>query len=137
MQKISEKGFPGSAITQTAVPLATPESSKYSKKKRLAIEAIQSMVKRPSTSLATDSQESPIEPAPATPQLPTGDGVAPPPQEEAAAQLTAAEIFENVRNQYFEALYLSKVSLTCGFRSFVTKCLGFAGILCQSTALAC
>jgi DNA replication regulator SLD3 len=115
VQKMSETGFLGGAITQAAVPLATPESSKYSKKKRLAIEAIQSMVKRPSTSLATDSQESPVEPAPATPQLPTEDGVAPPLQEEAAAQLSAAEIFENVRNQYFEALYLSKASLICEF----------------------
>jgi DNA replication regulator SLD3 len=115
VQKMSETGFLGSAITQAAVPLATPESSKYSKKKRLAIEAIQSMVKRPSTSLATDSQESPVEPAPATPQLPTEDGVAPLLQEEAAAQLSAAEIFENVRNQYFEALYLSKASLICEF----------------------
>jgi len=108
VQKMSETGFLGSAITQA-------ESRKYSKNKRLAIEAIQSMVKRPSTSLATDSQESPVEPAPATPQLPTEDGVAPLLQEEAAAQLSAAEIFENVRNQYFEALYLSKASLICEF----------------------
>lgn len=108
MHKLSEKGLPV-AVPRATVPLATPESSKYSKKKRLAIEAIQSMVKRPSTSLTTDSQESPVEPASAT-ALPLTENVLASPSQEVAAQLTAAEIFENVRNQYFEALYLSKAS---------------------------
>lgn len=89
------------------VPLATPESSKYSKKKRLAIEAIQSLVKRPSTDLLTESKpvtmdSEPIVPVEAMVEQPPVDGPAP---------LTAAEIFENVRTQYLEALYLSKVSM--------------------------
>jgi hypothetical protein len=136
MHKLSEKGFPNAAA-QAAAPLAPPESSKYSKKKRLAIEAIQSMVKRPSTSLPTESQQSPAEPDSATTlQLP--EQIADPlPQEEVATQLTAAEIFENVRNQYFEALYLSKASFTCEVCSYVTKFTGFVSIFCKGTALTC
>jgi DNA replication regulator SLD3 len=112
MHKLSEKGPSGIAVLQSATPLVTPEPSKYGKKKRLAIEAIQSMVKRPSTSLATESQESPIEPESHTTLQVTEGVTGPPPQEELATQLTAAEIFENIRNHYFEALYLSKVRLS-------------------------
>ena len=121
MHKSSEKGLPGSEIPPLAIPLATPESSKYSKKKRLAIEAIQSMVKRPSTSLASESQEPPIEPESSTAPEIVKQITVPLPQEEVAIQLTAAEIFENVRNQYFEALYLSKASFICIFRRHFTK----------------
>lgn len=113
MPKLSHMCPPGNAIPQLAIPLATTESSKYSKKKRLAIEAIQSMVKRPSTSLVTESQESHTEPDSATIPLPTEKVIISPSQEEGTTQLTAAEIFENVRNQYFETLYLSKVSFIC------------------------
>jgi DNA replication regulator SLD3 len=103
------------AIPQAA-PVMTPESSKYSKKKRLAIEAIQSMVKRPSLSLLTES--TPTEPQP--PQTALEPNVVSQSSEKLdsnlhigdVAQPTASEIFENVRNQYFEALYLSKVCLT-------------------------
>jgi DNA replication regulator SLD3 len=105
----------GPGATLPAAPLTIPESSKYSKKKRLAIEAIQSMVKRPSMSLSANATPTetraviaPEEPAKGShPQekldtsLNLGD----------AAQPTANEIFENVRTQYFEALYLSKVCL--------------------------
>ncbi|KAE9376907.1 hypothetical protein N431DRAFT_480052 [Stipitochalara longipes BDJ] len=111
MPKPPEKGTIGSAIPQAAIALATPESSKYSKKKRLAIEAIQSMVKRPPPSLVTDYQESPTEPELSTTPQAVKESTVLPPQEEVTTQLTAAEIFENVRNQYFEALYLSKASL--------------------------
>jgi DNA replication regulator SLD3 len=136
MHKLSELGT-FNAVLQAAVPFATPESSKYSKKKRLAIEAIQSMVKRPSTSLATESQESPTEPDSATSlQLPD-QATVPPPQEEVAAQLTAAEIFENVRNQYFEALYLSKASFTRDSCSYFTKYIGFLSIFCKGASLTC
>jgi DNA replication regulator SLD3 len=101
--------------------VASHESSKYSKKKRLAIEAIQSMVKRPSGPFLTESQ-------PATPADPEGVPdlqQAQDTQEEQAtqsqnvdevmAQPSAAEIFENVRTQYFEALYLSKASVVSYF----------------------
>jgi hypothetical protein len=97
--------------TDTAIPLITPETSKYSKKKRLAIEAIQSMVKRPSTGLLTESQPATSEQESAleSQQKPT----APISQtEDLVTQPTSNEIFETVRNQYFEALYLSKVSTT-------------------------
>ena len=88
-------------------PLINSEVGKYSKKKRLAIEAIQSMLKRPSISTLTELQSTPkefqqqlsshTEKQPLTELLNDGP-----------AQLTAIEIFENVRNQYLEALY-SKV----------------------------
>ena len=51
LSRTSETPVGPGAVPQAA-PLITPESSKYSKKKRLAIEAIQSMVKRPSTTLS-------------------------------------------------------------------------------------
>jgi DNA replication regulator SLD3 len=116
LHKLSERAFPASAVAQAAAtaPLATPESSKYSKKKRLAIEAIQSMVKRPSTALATESQESPVDLESTTNVT---EKAVVPPQEEVNAQLTAAEIFENVRTQYFETLYLSKAGLVLEFIS--------------------
>jgi DNA replication regulator SLD3 len=139
LHKLSERGLPRSAIPQggEAVPLVTPESSKYSKKKRLAIEAIQSMVKRPSTSLATESQEPPIELESTTSLQPTEKATVPPPQEEVVTQLTASEIFENVRTQYFEALYLSKASFIFKMSSQFTKSLGFISILCQRTSFTC
>lgn len=93
----------------TSIPLITPEASKYNKKKRLAIEAIQSMVKRPSTATLTESR-------PATsgqePSLDSQQEQVPPISqiEIPVVPSTSIEIFETVRNQYFEALYLSKVS---------------------------
>ena len=91
-----------SAKDNVALPLITPEASKYSKKKRLAIEAIQSMVKRPPTELSTESPAS-IQPGPLTPSQ--NEDQTSPAMNDVSAQLTAAEIFDNVRNQYFEALY--------------------------------
>ena len=138
-RKLSERGVPGSAIPQVtaAVPLPTPESSKYTKKKRLAIEAIQSMVKRPPISLATESQESPVELEAASNLQLTEKAAVSPPQEEATTHLTATEIFENVRTQYFEALYLSKVSFFSENCSVVTKSLGLVGIFCQRSSFTC
>lgn len=111
----------GPAVTTTI----TAEAAKYSKKKRLAIEAIQSMVKRPSMDLLSGHQVATnSEPVPDT-QEDTQVTAGPetmldsqensqitndPRLEDAMIQPTAAEIFENVRNQYFEALYLSKAS---------------------------
>ena len=100
------------------MPLITPVVSKYSKKKRLAIEAIQSMVKRPSTGLLTESPTSKPEPfAPSQNQEQfSNDHVI----NDVSAQLTAVEIFENVRNLYFEALY-SKAWLTISLFSSITN----------------
>lgn len=106
--------WPGASLP--TAPLTTPESSKYSKKKRLAIEAIQSMVKRPSISLSADATPTETRALIAAEKSAQNSQ----PQEkldigltrEDVAQPTANEIFENVRTQYFEALYLSKVCLT-------------------------
>lgn len=91
----------------------TPESSKYSKKKRLAIEAIQSMVKRPSRDglsalqdqAAPHSQPSTV--MESQPSKQTGAEVI---QEDINVRPMATEIFDNIQSQYFESLYLSKVS---------------------------
>lgn len=116
--------------TNAAIPLITPESSKYSKKKRLAIEAIQSMVKRPATGLLNESQPatSEQESAPESQQEPT---VPVPQTEDFVTQPTSNEIFETVRTQYFEALYLSKVSITMCFIDSRLTTPGFLSILCQ------
>jgi DNA replication regulator SLD3 len=94
-----------------AVPLITAEASKYSKKKRLAIEAIQSMVKRPSTGLLTESHPSTVESEPLPLSQNEGKPSNDPAMNDVSTQLTAAEIFESVRTQYLEALY-SKASVT-------------------------
>lgn len=109
----AEKGF-ALSLPQTTVPAipTTLESSKFSQKKRLAIEAIQSMVKRPSTGLLTDSQSNTaIEASEESQIIAISQG----PQEsqlpfvENTTSLTSAEIFENIRTQYLDALYLSNV----------------------------
>ncbi|KAH7330385.1 DNA replication regulator SLD3-domain-containing protein [Rhexocercosporidium sp. MPI-PUGE-AT-0058] len=114
------------------LPASAPETNNYSKKKRLAIEAIQSMVKRPSTGHLTESQSDsqissvepqtqpvfvdsplPIEAGTSLPETTAQDGTrAPPaPVDDIAVQPTASDIFDNVRTHYLEALYLSKASL--------------------------
>ena len=98
----------------TPAPHITQESSKYSKKKRLAIEAIQSMVKRPSTDLLTESQPVTAELEPIFDSQPAESTVDQPPVEDPATR-TATEIFDSVRTQYLEALYLSKVGIS-GFQ---------------------
>jgi DNA replication regulator SLD3 len=87
-----------SSVQQESAPVAltTPESSKYSKKKRLAIEAIQSLVKRPSTGLLTESQPVTTEPEPICNSQPV-KGIVEHPLVDDPAPPTAAEIFENVR----------------------------------------
>lgn len=93
----------------------TPSSSRYDHKKRLAIEAFQSVVKRPSLSVHPEPQDSIS--SGATPAL-TPQDVAP--VERVGSMSEAVEtaspslgdILENIRTQYLEALYLSKVR-TC------------------------
>ncbi|OBT69328.1 hypothetical protein VE03_01150 [Pseudogymnoascus sp. 23342-1-I1] len=94
------------------------ESDKYNKKKRLAIEEIQSMVKRPSTSQSlnieqTASTESPSMVLPLeTIQNAQPDPVASvqPLQDAGLEQPRAEDILDSVRSQYLDTLYLSKVS---------------------------
>ncbi|EDO04114.1 hypothetical protein SS1G_06597 [Sclerotinia sclerotiorum 1980 UF-70] len=104
----------GSAhLGASAESFITPEGSKYNKKKRLAIEAIQSMIKRPSTPLLPEPR--PQSAAPESLPVPEAENVFQAtvslPALETKTQATAPEIFDNIRNQYFESLYLSKTSL--------------------------
>ncbi|CAD6446705.1 1561ca9a-3143-42d0-9a98-e30d1f5d6332 [Sclerotinia trifoliorum] len=104
----------GSAYLGTSTEsLITPEGSKYNKKKRQAIEAIQSMIKRPSTPLLPEPRPRSV--APESLHVPEAENVSQAtvslPALKTKTQATAPEIFDNIRNQYFESLYLSKTSL--------------------------
>lgn len=116
-------------------PSTTPQLHHESKKKRLAIEQIQSMVrKRPRTISITpcESQEQSqpqiqaVAPAvahsledPFQEQFPGGIVSEPPSKSSQAAvadsnadmQTSAEDIFQNIRSQYLEALYHSKVRI--------------------------
>ncbi|KAL2288066.1 hypothetical protein FJTKL_04218 [Diaporthe vaccinii] len=116
-------------------PSITPQLHHESKKKRLAIEQIQSMVrKRPRTVSTTpcesqDQSQPHIQAvAPAVAHFledpfqaqPPGVGVSEPPPKSSQAgvvdsnadmQTSAEDIFQNIRSQYLEALYHSKGSL--------------------------
>lgn len=110
--RASDRPLGLSTMPQEA-PLMTAESSKYSKKKRLAIQAIQSMVKRPSISISADATPTEIEDA-TVPQDQAKDSHSQKMLDTSPilgdiSQPTANEIFENIRAQYFEALYISKV----------------------------
>ena len=103
---------PPSAKCAVEEPIITAESSKYSKKKRLAIEAIQSMVKRPSRNVSASCQVTAVAPPKSETNVELqlqepGDTMDV--QDEIVAQPVATDILENIRSQYFEALYLSKV----------------------------
>jgi DNA replication regulator SLD3 len=133
-----ERGWNLTKIDLDGPPIV-PEAVKYSSKKRLEIEAIQSMVKLPSSSLVGDSQAH-VGESQAT--LVDSDSIIAsqcdgntiePTLDDPAPQPTAAEIFENVRNQYFEALYISKVRIIGPLVSNLTDFPGFTGIFCKRT----
>jgi DNA replication regulator SLD3 len=120
-------------------PLTTPQISHANKKRRLAIEAIQSLVKKPtrSGSISTQSQTAQASRPPTPAQGSNGFDVgsvaevqnAPPPdasvfvlgvtsrvgsmpdQDEPLHIPNAEGIFDTIRNQYLEALYHSMVRL--------------------------
>lgn len=134
-------------VSKTPVQQSMPESSKFSKKKRLAIEAIQSMIKRPSTGLLPDSQlESQIVEEPSfglDTILPVEESAFEPhmndtplPLDVVPSQPTASEIFENVRTQYLETLYLSKASCVRSRCACQTDRLGFSSIFCERSVIA-
>ncbi|KAG9240132.1 DNA replication regulator SLD3-domain-containing protein [Calycina marina] len=96
-------------------PTLSAATHAHNKKKRLAIDAVKAMVKRPCPGLSRKSQ-TPIpiaepmaimEDSQLALQTPNSESIA----EELNTQLTATEIFETVRNHYFVALYLCKTSL--------------------------
>jgi len=127
---------------EVQVPLVTPEASKYSKKKRLAIEALQSKVKRPSAGLLAESPATEPEsqvtsqlPDSQLLNLPTSEIPIPSPAEKIPSQPTATEIFENVRNQYLEALYLSKVCCSACAAICRADSVGFLGIFCKRATI--
>ncbi|KAK8056827.1 hypothetical protein PG993_002054 [Apiospora rasikravindrae] len=106
-------------------PLVTPQLHKETKKRRLAIEAIQSMVKKPQRSASVaEASNAPSPMDPATNCQTASHTTLPAPETQAAAQLvlpsnpelpieqnTADDIFNNIRNQYIETLYHSMGSL--------------------------
>ncbi|KAI1410865.1 DNA replication regulator SLD3-domain-containing protein [Hypoxylon sp. FL1857] len=136
-----EKRSNPSIDTNTSHPITTPHLHHETKKRRLAIEAIQSLVKKPtrSRSVSTTSQIIPL--AEATSQTPGSGQDGPesrpgtayshpnaPPMESIKPQAqiqapkaseiddslvapTADAIFDNIRNQYFESLYNSMGSV--------------------------
>lgn len=142
-------------------PSITPQLHRESKKKRLAIEQIQSMVrKRPRTVSTTpcESQdqsehqtqtvvpavsqylEDPFQeqlPGGRVSELPTKSSQAAVADSNADMQTSAEDIFQNIRSQYLEALYHSKVwmfKLYC--HSFVTySAVGIISIFCEGASI--
>ncbi|OTB19710.1 hypothetical protein K445DRAFT_313495 [Daldinia sp. EC12] len=123
--------------SNTSPPLTTPHLHHETKKRRLAIEAIQSLVKKPSRSRSVSTTSQLIPPArPLTPaqdndqsqsetaqisleslftEMSESQAQSQVSNTPAVGQLmttpTAEGIFENIRNQYFESLYHSIGSL--------------------------
>jgi DNA replication regulator SLD3 len=96
----------------TAPDVSAP--TKFSKRKRLAIEAIQSMVKRPTTGLLSETHteelplwKEPLENVGTAGQVEVAMSAAAP-EPETITPPTTDDMLENIRNQYFDALYLSK-----------------------------
>ncbi|KAK7924749.1 hypothetical protein PG985_006803 [Apiospora marii] len=106
-------------------PLVTPQLHKETKKRRIAIEAIQSMVKKPQRSASVaEASNAPSPVDPATNCQTASQATLPAPEAQVAAQLTlptnpelpieqttADDIYNNIRNQYIETLYHSMGSL--------------------------
>lgn len=145
-------------------PLTTPHLHHETKKRRLAIEAIQSLVKKParSRSVSTTSQLIP----PVRPLTPSQDNDESQPDvgqisleslftEKSESQTqsqvpsaptvgqlmttpTAEGIFDNIRNQYLESLYHSMVGSSSIFS--LASCLifspGFPGIFCERSSIS-
>lgn len=112
----------------TPAPKDVPDSSNFSKRKRLEIELLQSKVKRPSTAHGTESQSTQVELG--TEPLNMEEPVQKAPQEDMPLQLTSTDIFDNLRTQYLEALYLSKVKSNRFSDLSPLTFLGFACIFC-------
>ncbi|KAI1347611.1 DNA replication regulator SLD3-domain-containing protein [Xylaria sp. FL0043] len=141
-------------------PLITPQISHTNKKRRLAIEAIQSLVKKPmrSPSISALSQvgeasrpPTPIQggnvfggsvsgdqDAPSRSEVTPKSGLASradvvQEQDEALHIPTADGIFENIRNHYFEALYHSMGSLAYFAKGPLSRARAAFHLDCDST----
>lgn len=140
-ERLRSTARPESRGRTASAAMTTPQLQKDHKVKRAAIEAIQSLVRKRARSQSISTFEDPIKsddnalvPKPVESQLPSPllqqedlpdvdtlgkmEVVAPPVSnsifnnpEESAPQQTAEVIFENIRTQYFEALYKSMGSL--------------------------
>ncbi|KAK6865901.1 hypothetical protein PG995_002429 [Apiospora arundinis] len=128
-------------------PLVTPQVHKETKKRRLAIEAIQSMVKKPAR--PASAAENYIAPSPMG-QLVESQTANPTtllaPEAEVAApvmsqtnpelpteQTTADDIFNNIRNQYIETLYHSMGSLAYFAKGPLSRARAAFHLDCDST----
>ncbi|KAI0427728.1 DNA replication regulator SLD3-domain-containing protein [Xylaria sp. FL1042] len=142
-------------------PLITPQISHANKKRRLAIEAIQSLVKKPTRSRSVSALSQVGEASrPSTPiqggnafdgdsvsvvqDVPSRTEVTPKPglvsqvdvvqeQDVALNVPTADGIFENVQNQYFEALYHSMGSLAYFAKGPLSRARAAFHLDCDST----
>lgn len=155
-------GNPSKPADTSATPLVTPLMYKESKRRKLAVDEIQSLVRRRSSAAAEkDSQsqgralteekpDSPglnsqsvelvEEPAEASTGLlsPSSGGQdtaapLPAPKDDLLAQSNAEDIFQNIRTQYFEALYHSKVGhvhRVLAYTNWLTAA-GFIGVFCK------
>lgn len=145
----------------TEAPSTTPQLHHESKKKRLAIEEIQSMVRKRPRAASTTPRESQQDQSQPQFQAVTnvaqsledpfqapphgGDAGHPPPKSSQAAvadsnadmQTSAEDIFQNIRSQYLEALYHSKVwileLLCCSFVAY--HVVGVSGVFCEGATI--
>ncbi|KAI1383106.1 DNA replication regulator SLD3-domain-containing protein [Hypoxylon trugodes] len=132
LPELLEKRTHTSKESSASLPLTTTHLNHETKKRRLAIEAIQSMVKKPrSGSVSTASQiispaglPTPIQENVDDTQFPQDAPPAKIPETQSKSQAatvaepddllaapTAESIFDNIRNQYLESLYHSMGSL--------------------------
>lgn len=154
---------PETKRAEDADAVITPQLHKDHKKKRAAIEAIQSLVrKKPKSEPSTPDEEpsalntvpvaptvEPTEPpavqteanstnnvTEASSQNPSA-GDAATATEEVPPQDLAASIFDNIRTQYFEALYKSMVSCLPDELVFLeaNRSAGFSCIFCERSAV--
>ncbi|KAI1308067.1 DNA replication regulator SLD3-domain-containing protein [Xylaria venustula] len=154
-----------SAEPTAHAPLTTPQLSHTNKKRRLAIEAIQSLVKKParSRSISTLSQAgegsrppTPVQVAnvhdvisvPVLPDVPPNGDSTPKPgvisqddvakdRDEAVLIPNADDIFENIRNQYLETLYHSMGSLAYFAKGPLSRARAAFHLDCDSTLEMC
>lgn len=104
--------------------IVTPVTSKYHKKQRLAIEAIQTMIKKPqiqtpvletALSETLPAAHTTVETTASTMQNPAdeleGEQKDKPLPTSEIVEPTAAELLDLIRTQYFEVLYMSKVTI--------------------------